>query len=108
MVSCQQSGSASLQVLAWALNTDVFFNTGDNNNVLHTANGTDFYYSTAYSMGFVGMGTGVNRLSCDISDGSPELRLCFHTSGGNINSGWRCGANRGLAAGYDRIFYHAN
>jgi hypothetical protein len=110
MVGCRRTGAATIQLLAWAPRTDVFFDTGNGNNNVHPGNGTDWYYSTGYSMGFVAAGTGVSRNSCDTGNAMPDQRLCFHTGGGNINGGYRCGQNAGLNGdvNYERVFYHAN
>jgi hypothetical protein len=108
MLACRPTGSATLQALAQAPRADVFFDVGNGVNAVHTGNGTDWYFSTGASMGFTQVGTGVNRTSCDTSAGNPATRLCWHTGGGNINPGWRCGGNTGLNGdnGFERIIYH--
>ena len=38
----------------------------------------------------------------------PELRMCWHTSGGRLNSGWRCGATTGISnAQWERVILSA-
>jgi len=108
MVACRATGSATLQLLAQAPRTDVFFNTGDMNNTLHVGNGTNWYFSTGYSMGFVGLADTVSRNSCDTGAANAGTRLCFHTGGGNINGGYRCGADLGLngSGAFERVLYH--
>jgi hypothetical protein len=38
-------------------------------------------------------GDAVSRNSCDTGNTNPDLRMCWHTGGGNMNSGYRCGNN---------------
>lgn len=110
MVSCRATGSATLQLLAQAARWDVFFDTGDNNNVLHFASGTNWYYSTGWSMGFAGPMDTVSRIACDLSAPDDVQRLCFHTRAGNIQGGYRCGADTRLnaSAAFERVYYHRN
>jgi hypothetical protein len=53
-----------------------------------------------------------SRNSCDIAGGetNPELRLCWHTGGGNIQGGYRCGATTGLNGDptWQRLVFHAD
>jgi hypothetical protein len=109
MMACRPTGSATLQLLAWAPRTDVFFDTGTG-NVTHNANGTGWYFNNAWSWGFVREGDAVSRNSCDTNGtGTVAQRLCWHTGGGNINSGYRCGNNflNGSTA-YERVVYQAD
>ena len=110
MMACRPVGSSTLTVLAWAPRADVIFNTGDSNNVTHNANGVEWYYSNSYSWGFVNGGNTVNRFSCDTANTNAATRLCWHTSGGTLNVGWRCGATTGLngTATWERIVYQSN
>ena len=109
LIACRPVGSMSLTLAAMAPRADVLFNTGDNNNNLHTANGVSFYYSTSYSWGFVPEGEPVSRNSCDTGNTKPELRMCWHTGGGRINSGYRCGGQflNGSNA-WERLVYQSN
>lgn len=118
MMACKQTGSLALNVLAQAPRTDVFFNTGDGINATHDANGVSWYWSDNRSVGFAPAGAGVDRSSCDFIDsygGSPqenvgqgEKRMCIHTGTGTTKSGFRCGKANFIAAGWERIFYHAD
>ena len=50
----------------------------------------------------------MSRNSCDIGSGSySEHRLCFHTSSGNINGGYRCGTTTSLngSTSWERVVY---
>ncbi len=108
MVACRTTGSATLQLLAQAPRADVFFNTGDGNNIVRNSNGTDWYYSASTSFGYASPGLGVSRNSCDTLNTSPGTRFCAHTSAGNINGGYRCGADLALngSAAFERVLYH--
>ena len=101
MYGCRPVGAANWQLIAMGERDQVFLNTGDRNNNLTNHNGVDWYFSSGYSIGFVGPGTGVSRNSCDTARQSPELRLCWHTSGGRLNGGYRCGARTGLNGSRD-------
>ena len=74
-------------------------------NAVHTANGIDWYFSTALSWGFAPGGAGVNRAPCDASVANGASRLCWQTGNNNLNAGGRCGASTGLGAGWERIIF---
>ncbi len=114
LMGCRPTGSPTLSVAAHAPRVDVIFDTGTG-NVLHNANGVGWYYNSNWSWGFAPQGDNVNRNSCDVvgafGDGAPDpdKRICWHTGGGFINNGWRCGANYSIGdTSYERIVYHAN
>jgi hypothetical protein len=117
LMGCRPTGGSVLQVAANGLRTDVTFDTGTGATSTHTANGVAWYYSTTWSWGFAPAGDAVNRNSCDTVASSiggagpdPDKRLCWHTSGGNINTGWRCGANDSLnfSAAFERLVFQAD
>ena len=96
MLAARLTGSDTLLLLGQADRADVLFDTGSS-NVTHNANGIEWYYSSSYSWGFANGGDTVNRTSCDASgvfdsntSGSNQ-RLCWHTSSGNLDGGWRAG-----------------
>lgn len=91
MLACRQVGSTTLVVAAHAPRADVFFDTGTGNTP-HEANGTNWYYNDSYSWGFAPMGETISRGSCDTASTLAEQRLCVHTNGGTLRSGYRCGA----------------
>ncbi len=107
MYGCRQAGQPNWQLLAMGERDAVFQNTGDQNNNLNNHNGVDWYFSQSYSIGFVAPGTGVSRNSCDTANASSELRLCWHTSGGALSGGYRCGARTGLngAQDWERVIW---
>jgi cysteine-rich repeat protein len=115
LLACRVTGSGTLQVLANAPQADVIFDT-DATDTPHDANGVGWYYSNNYSWGFAPQGDPISRTSCDTvasSIGSPgpdpDKRLCWHTGSGNINGGWRCGADDSLnfSTGFERRIYQA-
>jgi len=59
----------------------------------HNANGVDWYFNDSYSWGFAPEGLGVSRNSCDTANAGADQRMCWHTSGGRVSGGYRCGAN---------------
>ncbi|MFO0587010.1 MAG: MopE-related protein [Polyangiaceae bacterium] len=108
LLGCRQNGSSVLTVAANAPRVDVIFDTGSTNTP-HNANGVGWYYSSSYSWGFAGLGDPLSRNSCDTGSINPQNRLCWHTGGGNINGGWRCGATTSVwDTSYQRQVYHAN
>ena len=106
LIGCRQVGSPVFTLLAMGDRADVLFNTG-NGNVTHDANGVGWYYSESWSMGFVDEGTGVQRNSCDTANASAEFRLCWHTSGGGISSGYRCGNQFPFNNNWERVIMQA-
>lgn len=106
MLSCRPTGSATLTLLAQGNRADVTFDTGNDLNTLHSANGVGWYYSTAKnSWGFVKDGDAVTKGNCDTNNtGSTDQRLCWHLQG---VGGYRCGVTTGLNAnaGWERVVY---
>ena len=87
-------GSSDYSLLAAGPRATVLADSGNAGNVTHNANGTEWYFSTGWSWGFALGGDTVNRDSCDYPPtGQPhaDLRLCWHTGGGNLSSGFRSG-----------------
>ncbi|NUQ75694.1 MAG: hypothetical protein HUU21_19290 [Polyangiaceae bacterium] len=112
LMACRPMGSPTYTLLAMGPRLDVLFDCGSQSNCTKQSNGVGWYYSSSYSWGFAPGGMPVNRSSCDYNDGSqqsPELRMCWHTGGGNINQGYRCGSND-LNGGFnwERVVYEAD
>jgi hypothetical protein len=109
MLACSPKAGKTITLAAWADRADVTFDTGQG-NVTHRANGVEWYYNTSFSIGFAIEGDAVSRNSCDTNQTHPEDRLCWHTSAGNINGGWRCGQATGLNGDFntDRIIFQTN
>ena len=113
MLGCREVGDDALRVAAMGLREDVIFETGDGANAVHEANGVAWYFSGEWSWGFGPAGAGVNRNSCDIVDAGPglptaEQRMCWHTGGGALNFGWRCGGNTGAGGQTERFVFVAD
>lgn len=115
MMACRELGSDTLQLAAYAPVTDVTFNTGKG-DVPHNANGVGWYLHDSQSWGFAPEGDPIHRYTCDITDSELEdpgvngdKRLCWHTSGGYVSSGWRCGRNDMLNSdfNYERVLFTA-
>ena len=92
MTACRPTGSDTLALAAMGARADVTFATGPG-DVTHEANGVGWYFDENQSWGFAPPGAAVARNSCDTQNDQAELRMCWHTSGGQLDSGYRCGAN---------------
>lgn len=108
MLACRSTGSAVLTLLAQGDRNDVVFDTGNNPDVLHEANGVGWYFNLALgSWGFVRAGDSVIKDECDVdTTGANDERLCWHADAGG---GWRCGATQGLNGSeeFERVVYTA-
>jgi hypothetical protein len=114
MLSCRPTGTSTLTVLAQGFRSDVTFDTGQNTDVLHVANGVGWYFNfvggpseDGNSWGFVRAGDSVNKDNCDIdSSGANDERLCWHLQ--DDAKGYRCGAKQDIFDdSYERIVYTA-
>lgn len=90
LIGCRTAGATALNVLAWAPREDVLTDTGTDATTTHTANGTAWYYNTSWSWGFATEGDVVNKNSCDYETFGAQ-RMCWHTSDGLLDGGYRCG-----------------
>ena len=99
MIACRPVGSTNFTLAAWAQRGDVTFDTGNNEDITHNANGLDWYYNGDASWGFLPTGATATKNSCDGGDRTDEFwndftdpnRLCWHTGSDAIQEGWRCG-----------------
>ncbi len=112
LIGCRPTGAATLQIAAMAPRADVLTdcangaaNCGGASNCTHDANGVGWYFHDSWSIGFVPEGEPLNRCSCDTETSQADLRMCWHTNGGNIASGYRCG-NNFPGATYERVVFH--
>jgi len=90
MLACRPVGQQILTVAAMGPRNAVLNNTGDTDNT-YSSNQVQWYFSDDYSWGFIETGT-VYRDSCDMNNQNDNKRLCWHTGGGEIQGGWRCGS----------------
>lgn len=116
LLACRQTGSPTLLVAAHAPRADVTFDTGTSNTP-HDANGVGWYFSDSYSWGFAPQGDPISRTSCDTvassfnpSGPDPDQRLCWHSSSGSIQGGWRCGTADSLnsSSAYERLVFETD
>ena len=110
LLGCRPTGTSTLVVAANAPRADVIFDTTGDQTTLHQANGVGWYYNTNWSWGFVQGGDPVQKFSCDVlTSPNNDRRMCWHTGGGNINSGYRCGTNTSLnnSNTYERLVFQA-
>ena len=110
MLTCRETGSSTIALLAQGERSDVTFNTGNNGDVLHVANGVGWYFDndSLGSWGFVRAGDTVNKNNCDVDDtGADNERLCWHL---NDVGGYRCGSVTELneSNSYERVVYVAS
>lgn len=117
LLACRPTGAANFTVVAMGLRDDVLFECGMNATCTHSANGVGWYYSSEYSWGFAPAGSPVNRNSCDIVDSQTypgggasdgDQRICWHTGGNALSSGWRCGKPDFLGGTYERLVFEAD
>jgi hypothetical protein len=116
LLACRATGQSDLQVVAMAPRADVLFDCSSISSCTHDANGVGWYYSDSYSWGFAPAGSPVNRNSCDIIDSQTypggasdgDQRICWHTGGGSISSGWRCGKPDFIGSTYERLVFEAD
>jgi len=107
MLTCRETGSSLITLLAQGERSDVTFDTGNNGDVLHIANGVGWYFNNTgtASWGFVRAGDSVNKSNCDTDiSGANDQRLCWHL---NDFGGYRCGVTQNLneSASYERVVY---
>ena len=108
LLACRPVGNTLLTVAAMGLRADVLFQCGTSPSCSGVANGVGWYYSDAYSWGFVNGGDTVQRYSCDTHMMNPSYGLCWHT--GQAAGGYQCGVDAGLnsATNFERIIYHGS
>jgi hypothetical protein len=115
ILSCLPTGSDTLTLLAAGARSDVTFDTGINEDVLHIANGSGWYFNNTgggdlgESWGFVRAGDSVFKDNCDTdTSGANDERLCWHLQ--QNAGGYRCGVTEDLnqSSSFERIVYSAN
>jgi hypothetical protein len=109
------AGAPTWDVVAAAPRADVLFDT--HNSILdttstHTANGTDWYFGTNWSWGFLKAGDPRDIFQCDGEvRTNTELRLCWHTGADGvfadnaINPGYRAGDRFSFGPDLERAIY---
>jgi hypothetical protein len=94
MMACRPVGADRFTLAAEGAFGEVFRAVGPAADAAHAHNGVNWYYDAASSWGFAPGDQAVNRSRCDFGGELPEQRLCWHTGGGVVQSGFRCGDNR--------------
>ena len=108
MLGCRPVGAPNWTILAQGARAEVFRDTGNENNELNRHNDVDWYFSSAWSLGFVEPGTGVERNRCDLrGDPGRNHRLCWNTDRNRLQPGFRCGARTNLnnVDNWERAFF---
>lgn len=109
MYGCRQVGAGAWRVMGQGERASVFRDTGNGNNTTQH-NGIGWYFSGGASIGFAPAGQAVTRNSCDTTNMGNDDRICWHTSGNNMNGGWRCGSATSLNNNnsYERVIWSRN
>jgi len=110
MLACRPLGAADFTLLAHAPREAVLTDTGMS-NVPTNSNGSGWYFNDSFSWGFAKEGDPINRSSCDfpIEAVNGHLRLCWHTGGGGVVDGYRCGAtDLNSNPDWERVVLHAD
>ena len=105
LMGCGPSNAPVLNLAAIGLRDDVLLDVGDASDAFHEHNGVNWYFSQNASWGFFEPGTSVQRNSCDVAHDAGDLRMCWHTSEGSLQSGYRCGETY-PEVGFERVVYH--
>ena len=107
LLGCRQVGETTLHSAAMGERASVLQDDGNNAAASHQHNGSTWYYNESRSWGFAGAQQPVARNSCDTTAPGEDTRMCWHTGGGNLTPGWRCGSNTGLNgnADWERVIY---
>jgi serine/threonine protein kinase len=107
MLGCRPVGNTNLTVAAMSPRDVIFYDVGSGGDALHEYNGIGWYFSQNESLGFTLAGTTVERNSCDVHNKEDPYRLCWHTQNGDLEGGWRCGANTDLNSdsSWERVIY---
>jgi hypothetical protein len=108
LIACRSAFTTTLTLAAMGERDDVLYDCGSQFDCTHEANGVGFYYSDSWSWGFVPAGVSVQRNSCDVGFGSDDLRMCWHTGGGQMNGGYRCGSNYPFDPSWVRLVFEAD
>lgn len=112
LMACYNKADPSTLVLAaMADRADVLFDCDQTADCTKQSNGVGWYWDDSWSWGFAPGGAPVNRFSCDFDQGNvigPDQRMCWHTGGGNISSGYRCGTTISFDSSWGRVVYEAD
>jgi len=107
LMACRPVEAQNFTLVAEGFRHEVLTDLGQERDVGHPHNGVNWYFATTWSWGFFPLDQPVNRFSCDVERGQgADLRMCWHTGNGNLNSGYRCGDNSlNGDQGWERVVY---
>ncbi|MCB9535144.1 MAG: hypothetical protein H6704_02690 [Myxococcales bacterium] len=104
-LGCRAAGADALDVVAEGDFAQVLLDVGDGLTARHSHNGVAWYLGEQSSWGFAPAGSAVHRVTCDARDEDGDRRMCWHTSAGNLMSGYRCGRQTTFGDDVERVIY---
>ena len=110
ILACRPKGSKTLTLMASGKRDEVFKVTARDTTSGHDHNKVKFYFNVNQSLGFAPEGATLAKNSCDTQTTDGDQRLCWHTSGGSLNGGWRCGNTKSLGRSnsWERVIYQSS
>ncbi len=99
LLACTSGLTNDVLALAAADRRSVVTQADAATSTAHHVSGTvGWYFNDSLSWGFFPAGQGLNRLPCDYdaAETASAQRLCWHTSGGDVTPGYRCGTDVNL------------
>ena len=107
LVGCGPVGGETLSVAAAGARGRIIRETGRLRTPDNVHNGVSWYFADDYSLGFATSGLQVIRQTCDVGLARPGERLCWHTRGGRLVPGYRCGEAVGVnqSGAWERLIY---
>jgi hypothetical protein len=106
VLGCRPAGETDLQVAAMGARDEVFTEVGPAFDAAHPHNGVLWYLDPQSGWGFAPLNAGgVDRFPCDVLDPRAPDRLCWQASDGELNPGYRCGADTAFDASFERVVY---
>jgi hypothetical protein len=109
VLGCRPAGETDLQVAAMGTRDEVFTEVGGAFDAAHPHNGVLWYLDPMSGWGFAPLNAGgVDRFPCDVLDPRAPDRLCWQATAGELNPGYRCGADVAFDATFERVIYMRN
>ncbi len=106
LLGCSTDDPDVLDVAAMGERAIIVADHGGGNGDSVEHNDVQWYRSADRSWGFAPAGVPIDRNTCDVGAERADERLCWHTVGGSIRAGFRCGDARFLNAGRRVIYHH--
>ena len=92
-MGCGEPQPGTFQLGAMGERDFVLLDNGQQPSPVNVHNGVNWYFNDSYSWGFSPVGLPLARNSCDTENAQGDQRMCWHTGGGSLNFGYRCGNN---------------